>query len=421
MSDSTTAASASIPSVPTRSWVLLGFVAVAAVLFVVDRQVMSLLKTTLGDELGITDTQYGWLITAFMVPYTVMYLFTGTWADRWGTRKMSLLCIGTMSLATICTGLSTSFHQLLVWRVVLGVAEAGIMPTAILFVVNWFPKERRATAVSVKSPIGALGQMAAPPLVAFITLSLSWHFAFFIPGVIGIGVAIIWWCLDRTPPDFGEPVIKTKSPGILGLLKMRAIWPLLGVRLLSDPFWFFLLYWHAAFLQERLGFSLEQIGRWAWIPPACGSLGNLGVGLFSDWLVKRGFSLNRARSLPLVLAAALAPLAWLLPFSINPAMAIVLLAGLYLMCSSWLFLTNVFVADLVPRNAVATGVGLLSAMGGATAALFNLGAGTLVEHFGYTPILLGGALLHPAAALVFWRAYGGGRGRAPQPRSSAAS
>src|SRR3954468_16176907 len=134
--------------VPRRAWVLLGFVAVAAVLFVVDRQVMSLLKTTLRDATGLTDVQYGWLITAFMVPYTVMYLFTGKWIDRWGTRIMSLVFIGVMSLATVLMGFAKSFEEMLVARMLLGVAEAGIIPCSILFVVNWFPRHLRATTIS---------------------------------------------------------------------------------------------------------------------------------------------------------------------------------------------------------------------------------------------------------------------------------
>lgn len=395
-----------------RAWLLLALVAVAAVLFMVDRQVLSLLKTTLRDELGLTDVQYGWLITAFMVPYTVMYLFTGGWIDRWGTRTMSLVFIGAMSLATVLTGLSREFTDLFLCRVLLGVAEAGIIPASILFVVLWFPKERRATAVAIKSPLAVFGTVSTPPLVAWITLEFGWRTAFVVPGLIGLLVAAGWWTLDRNPPDYGEPKSASTPPGAkrLGafglLLRNRRIWPLLAVRVISDPLWFFLLYWHAPFLQEQLGFSLAQVGRWAWILPLCGALGNLLTGLASDKLVARGLPLWRARTLPLLGATVLAPLAALLPFVHTAGVAIALLALLYILCNAWVFLSNVFVADLVPRENVATAVGLLSAMGGATSALFNLGAGWMVTHAGYAPLFWIGALLHPLAAVVLWRAYG---------------
>lgn len=405
-------ASAPAPVIPLRAWVLLGLVAVAAVLFMVDRQVLSLLKTTLRDELGLTDVQYGWLITAFMVPYTVMYLFTGGWIDRWGTRTMSLVFIGAMSLATVFTGMARGFTDLFLCRVLLGVAEAGIIPASILFVVLWFPKQRRATAVAIKSPLAVIGTVSTPPLVAWITLEFGWRMAFVIPGLVGLFVAAGWWLLDRNPPNYGEPAPAAPAPGAkrLGafglLLGNRRIWPLLAVRVISDPLWFFLLYWHAPFLQEQLGFSLAEVGRWAWILPLCGALGNLLTGLVSDKLVARGLPLLRARTLPLVGAAVLAPLAALLPFVHSAGLAIALLALLYVLCNAWVFLSNVFVADLVPRENVATAVGLLSAMGGATSALFNLGAGWVVTHAGYAPLFWFGALLHPLAAVVLWRAYG---------------
>lgn len=392
-------------AIPVRAWLLLVFVAAAAVLFVIDRQVLSLLKTTLRTEVGLDDVHYGWLVTAFMVPYTVMYLFTGAWLDRWGTRAMSVVFIGAMSLATVATGLSSDFTGMAAGRVLLGVAEAGIIPASILFVVQWFPRHRRATALAIKSPIAVLGQVITPPLVAWLTLTWSWRATFFLPGLIGFGVAGAWWLLDRNPPDYGEPRVREARPGLLGLLRRRELWPLLASRLLSDPFWFFLLYWHAGFLQERLGLTLAQVGRWAWIPPLCSSLGTLAAGVLSDRLVARGFALRRARTLPIVGATVLAPLAILLALGGSPALAIGLLGGLFMMCGAWISLTNILVADLVPRNSVATAVGLLSALGGVTSALFNLLAGPLVAQAGYVPPLLAGALLHPLAAVVVWRAY----------------
>jgi len=401
------AGAAITPFAPRRAWVLLGFVAIAAVLFVVDRQVMSLLKTTLRDEIGLTDVQYGWLITAFMVPYTVMYLFTGAWIDRWGTRIMSLVFIGVMSLATVLMGFAKSFETMLAARMLLGVAEAGIIPCSILFVVNWFPRHLRATAISIKSPLGAIGQVATPPLVAWVTLSFGWHMAFIIPGVIGLGVAAMWYALDHGAPDYGGNATDANAPrpSPWRLLADRTLWPLLAARVVSDPFWFFLLYWHAGFLQEHLGLTLAQVGQWAWIPPLFNTLGNVTGGVFSDRLIARKWPVRQARALPLVAVTVLAPLAWLLPFSPSVGVAIILLTGLYVMCGTWLTITNVFVADLVPRSSVATGVGVLSAVGGATSALFNLGAGWLVGHFGYTPLLLVGGLMHPLAAIVIWRAY----------------
>ena len=403
------------PDVPVRAWTLLGLVAIAAVLFMMDRQVLSLLKTTLRDEIGLTDVQYGWLITGFMVPYTVMYLFTGGWIDRWGTRVMSLVFIGTMSAATLLNGLARNFEEMFLCRVLLGAAEAGIIPASILFVYTWFPDDRRATAAGIKSPIALVGTMSTPLLVAFLAENFGWRVAFVIPGVVGLFVAAGWWWLDRNPPHYGVPK-KAAAPrvGAFALLRQRRIWPLFAARILSDPFWFFLLYWHAPFLREKLGVSLGDLGRWVWILPLGGSLANLGAGLFSDRLIARGLPLFKARVLPLLLTAGIAPLAWLIPQAGSIRVAVLLFAALYVMCYAWTLLTNLFVADIVGRENVATGVAVLSAMGGATSAAFNLTAGWLVTHAGYTPLFIAGSLLHPLAAIVLWRAYY----RRPEPATA---
>jgi len=401
--------------VPVRAWTLLGLVAIAAVLFMMDRQVLSLLKTTLRDEIGLTDVQYGWLITGFMVPYTVMYLFTGGWIDRWGTRVMSLVFIGTMSAATLLNGLARNFEEMFLCRVLLGAAEAGIIPASILFVYTWFPDDRRATAAGIKSPIALVGTMSTPLLVAFLAENFGWRVAFVIPGVVGLFVAAGWWWLDRNPPHYGVPK-KAAAPrvGAFALLRQRRIWPLFAARILSDPFWFFLLYWHAPFLREKLGVSLGDLGRWVWILPLGGSLANLGAGLFSDRLLARGLPLFKARVLPLLLTAGIAPLAWLIPQAGSIRVAVLLFAALYVMCYAWTLLTNLFVADIVGRENVATGVAVLSAMGGATSAAFNLTAGWLVTHAGYTPLFIAGSLLHPLAAVVLWRSYY----RQPEPAAA---
>ena len=403
------------PDVPVRAWTLLGLVAIAAVLFMMDRQVLSLLKTTLRDEIGLTDVQYGWLITGFMVPYTVMYLFTGGWIDRWGTRVMSLVFIGTMSAATLLNGLARNFEEMFLCRVLLGAAEAGIIPASILFVYTWFPDDRRATAAGIKSPIALVGTMSTPLLVAFLAENFSWRVAFVIPGVVGLFVAAGWWWLDKNPPQYGVPK-KAAAPrvGAFALLRQRRIWPLFAARVLSDPFWFFLLYWHAPFLREKLGVSLGDLGRWVWILPLGGSLANLGAGLFSDRLIARGLPLFKARVLPLLLTAGIAPLAWLIPQAGSIRVAVLLFAALYVMCYAWTLLTNLFVADIVGRENVATGVAVLSAMGGATSAAFNLTAGWLVTHAGYTPLFIAGSLLHPLAAVVLWRSYY----RQPEPAAA---
>lgn len=401
----------SLRPIPPRAWALLLLAGVAGMLFYIDRQTLSVLKTTLKTEQGWSDTQYSWLVTAFMVPYTLCYLVTGQMIDRWGTRRMMPLFLGTMSLATLLCGLTGNLWTLGACRFVLGAAEAGIVPAVLVAIVTWFPYDRRGMANTFNKPLTVAGQVLVAPLAVWITLEFGWRWAFVLPGLLGIGAAKLWWLLDRNPPHYEDPQPAGAPVSFREVLRTRAIWGVMAARVISDPLWFFLIFWQPSFLQENLGMSLDKFGRIGWIPAAA-SVGFIMVlGVVSDWLIGRGWTPAASRVRILILTAALAPAVLALQWVDHQGLALTLLTIVQIMTATWLSMTGLLISDLVPRRMVGTAVAVMSAFGAATGAIFNLGVGPLIETIGYSTLLVVCSLLHPAAAGILWWSYA----RKPMP------
>ncbi len=371
---------------------------------------LGILKTTLGKEISLTNQQYSLLVTAFMVPYTAAYFFVGDWIDRWGAKAMLAICVTLMSLATIASGLASSLPPLLGARFVLGLAEAGVVPAITVAIFSWFPSARRAFAYSLANTVQQSAYILCPPFVAAVTLALGWRWTFLLPGSLGLLVVLAWLAVNRAagkaPTQPTETRVAAPDSESSWWQRMRGLWGnpavrwLIVARIISDPFWFFFQYWQTAFLQERVGLSLERVGQLAWIPPLAYMVTSLGFSALSDRLIARGWRADSARLVLLVGATALAPATFLLPQVTSVASAMILVTLVWIMCATWLNMSSVFMGALVPRTSLASAIGLMSALGGITSILFNAVVGTLIDHFGYDLPLYFGAFLHPVAALL---------------------
>lgn len=393
-------------TIPGRAWALLILAGVAGMLFYIDRQTLSVLKSTLKTDQGWTDTQYSWLVTAFMVPYTLCYLVTGQMIDRWGTRLMMPLFLGAMSVATLLSGLASSLWSFGTCRFILGAAEAGIVPAVLVAIVTWFPEDQRGMANTFNKPLTVAGQVLVAPLAAWMTAEFGWRWAFMAPGLLGIAAAKLWWVLDRDPSAAGPPVRHGPHVSFGEVVRTRAVWGVLLARIISDPLWFFLIFWQPGFLQEELGMSLEKFGRVGWIPAAVSVVFIMALGVVSDHLIRKGWAPAASRVRILILTAALAPAVLVLHWVKGHALALALLTVVQIMTATWLSMSGILISDLVPRRMVGTAVAIMSAFGAATGAAFNLVAGPLIQSVGYGTILGIGCLLHPLAAGVLWWCYG---------------
>lgn len=398
------------PVIPFRAWLILALMTFDYVLGMIDRNTVSILKTTLKAEFSLTDPQYSILVTAFLVPYAIFYPICGRLVDRFGSRSTFTAFVAIWSLATIAAGFAQTFEQLVLTRIVLGAAEAGLLPATIYSLVRWFPRAKLATVYAIKNPLQALGPIAAPPLIVYLALGYGWRAAFIIPGVVSLVFAMFWWFADRNPPDYGEaPVVsEAAKPGLLALLRNRALVGILAARFVTDPVWFFFQNWQAGYLQERLGYSLAQVGSLLWIPPVVNMAAVFVTAAWSDRMIKRGVVPVQSRLRVVGWVTILAPAIAILPFVRSPLPVVALLTITYILGFTWLYLSNIMMADLFPKGQVASAVGLVNFFGTAGAALFNFLVGSYIEDFGYLGVFLFLALLYPTGAFILWRFYGRG-------------
>lgn len=397
-----------------RPWLILLLCGLAGMLFYIDRQTLSVLKTSLKGSLGWSDVDYGWLVDAFMGCYTIGYLFTGRWVDRWGTRRMMPLFFGLMSLSTVGCAYVRHLGAMAACRGLLGLAEAGIVPAVLVAIFQWFPETQRGLAATIREPLNVAGQIIVIPMAVAFTERWGWQYAFLVPGLSGLILAGAWWCLDRPRRSDGPvasfpaaPFGRPHPTSYLAALRRREIWGIIAARMISDPLWFFFLYWEPGFLQERVGLSLGELRQIGWIPTAVATLSLILFGFCSDRLIaRRGCAPARSRRLILQGISVLAPVMLALPVVRSHALAIALLCVARVMMLGWLSLSTLFMADLVPQPLIGTSVALMSAFGAAMALLCNTFVGPAITRFGYGPIFYVGAAAYPLAALILWQCYG---------------
>jgi MFS transporter, ACS family, hexuronate transporter len=362
------------PHAPPFRWTVCALLFLATTVNYIDRQILGILAVPLQSELAWSEAQYGLIVTSFQVAYAIGLLCFGRVIDIAGTRLGYTLAIGLWSLAATAHGFVRSAAGFAGARFVLGLGQAGNFPAAVKAVGEWFAPHERAFAVGLFNSGSTVGAIITPLLVPWIALRYGWQTAFIITGLAGLLWIPLWLLLYRRPSPIAQPSTTSVQSGWLTLLAYRQTWALLIARFLTDPVWWFYLFWGPKFLQSRFGLTLDQIG-----PPLVGIylISNAG-GLFGGWLsslmLKRGMSVDASRKLAILACALL-----VVPVSFSTLMsstwAAVLVIGLaaagHQGWSSNMFAT---IADLYPPHAVASAAGL-SGFGGA---LGGMAAATLV-------------------------------------------
>lgn len=392
-----------------RRWIILAIIFGAIVLNYIDRQIVSILKPTLKSEFQLDDRGYAMLINIFTVCYAVMYPVTGWLVDRFGSGRMMLAGVVTWSIACLGAGFTRTFGQLVFFRGVLGAAEPTAFPAHLRVVTTWFPGSLRATANAVCVAGSSIGAIIAPPLVAWLAISFNWHMAFLVPGVAGLCIGLLWWFIYRDPPpDIAREATGLEVPAAgpafswPQLWRTRSLWGVLLCRFVSDPVWYFCLFWLPGYLQEKSGLTLAQIGMVGWIPFLVADLGGVGSSIWSDSLVRRGQTPLRARKLMLTGMAALGPVCILTPRLPHAVATLAIFSVVGAVCLSWLFSLSVVIAEAFPARNAASVLGIAAGCGAAGAMVFNAFVGEVMQTVGATRIFVVMAFVHPLASVILW-------------------
>ncbi|HEU0276620.1 MAG TPA: MFS transporter [Rhodanobacteraceae bacterium] len=409
------ASPATAPAVVGRyRWRVCALLFAATTLSYLDRQVLGVLAPFLQARLGWTDLDYGYIVSAFQIAYALGLVGTGALIDRFGTRIGYALAIGVWSLAAMAHALAGNVAAFIAARFALGLGEAGNFPAAIKTVAEWFPLRERALAAGIFNAGASVGAIAAPLLVPWITLHWGWRASFLLTGALSL-VWVAHWLYSYRAPDRqprlsaaerayieadSGPRHATKIPW-LPLLRYRQTWAFLAGKFITDPVWWFYLFWLPKFLHSTYGLNLVALG-----PPLiaiflCADAGSVAGGWAAGWMLHRGWSPARARKTAMLICA-LAVVPVILAAKASNLWVAVAVVGLATAAhQGWSANLFTLVSDMFPREAVASVVGIGGFGGAVSGALVSTAVGLVLElSHSYVPVFVLAGSAYVVALLV---------------------
>ena len=369
-------------------WVICALLFFGVTKNYMDRQVLGVLKGTLQHDLGWNDIDYGNLVFAFQAAYALGMIFVGRLIDRLGTRIGYAVAMVFWSLASMGHALANSLAGFMIARCALGFGEAGVFPASIKCVAEWFPKKERALATGIFNAGTNIGAIITPLVVPWIVVHWGWRWAFIGTGSLGFAWLILWLLLYRKPrehplcTDREREYIESDAESVNGkikwaqLLPHKQTWAFAAGKFMTDPIWWFYLFWIPDYLQREHGLHLMQIGLPILVIYVISDAGSIAGGWLSSRLIRRGLSVNASRKCAmLVCALSVLPIAIVYRISgLWPATLVIGLAA----AGHQGFSANLFTlaSDLFPSRAVASVVGI----GGMAGAIGGMLIAEIVGH-----------------------------------------
>jgi len=373
-------------------WWIGGLLFASTIINYLDRQTLSLLAPFLKLQYHWTNTDYANLLIGFRVAYSIGQTVFGRLMDRLGTRRgLSITVLG-YSIVSICTSMATGFRSFAAFRFLLGAGESGNWPAATKAVSEWFPKRERGLATALFDSGSSIGGAIAPFLVLWIYFRWGWRPAFVVPGLLGFVWLIIWRSAYHLPEEHPRISVEERAmilrdreddavvtSGIrlrwIELLKLPQTWGSIIARSFTDPVWFFVADWFPIYLVAK-GIPLKQSVLAIWVPFVAADLGNFFGGIASGYLIKRGWSVGKARK-ALVVFGAFGMLLLIPTIFTTQLLLIVPLFALATFCyAAYSTIANVLPSDLFRSDSVAS----VSGMGGTAAGIGTIIAFKLVGY-----------------------------------------
>ena len=411
----TASAAAAAPTVQIGRyrWVVVALLFTAMIVNYVDRQTLGFLKGDLSKEYGWSETNYADLVFWFQATYAVSYIVWGRIMDRIGARWGFGIAFLIWQIGHIATAGAQSLNHFIMTRLVLGVGEGGAFPGGIKAMTEWFPKKERAFATGLFNAGTNIGAIVTPLVIPMVALAWGWRACFIVTGIAGLLWLPIWLLVYRRPrenprvtaaelahieSDPADPVEKTPW---LQLLRYRETWAYAIGKFLIDPIWWMFLFWLPDFLAKRHGLDLKTFGLPVVAIYLMSDVGSVGGGWFSSRMIKRGWSINRARKTVMLVCALLAVPVAFAAMASNLWVAVVIIG--VATAAHQGFSANLYTlpGDVFTRSAVGSVVGIggmIGAIGGMAMAKY---AGYVLDKIGsYTPIFVLAASAYLLALLA---------------------
>jgi MFS transporter, ACS family, aldohexuronate transporter len=386
------AAASAVSKVKHLRWYICGLLFFATVVNYIDRQVLGALAPELKRTLGWTESEYSQIVIWFQIAYGAMFVVWGGVIDRIGVKLGFAIAIVIWSFAGMGHALVATAFGFSVARFMLGVGEAANFPGALKTVAEWFPKRERALATGIFNAGTNVGAIIAPAAALLLSAHYGWRSAFLFTGAVGLLWLIFWWRYYQRPEDHPrlseeefklmregeEVVVKEKTPW-LPLLGYRQLWAFAFGKMLTDPVWWFYLFWLPKFLDQNYGVKGTALIPYVTAVYLIADVGSVGGGWISGALIKRGWTVNWARKTAMGLFAVTIPVVILAYYSTNAWVAVLLIgfaAGAHQGWSANLFTLT---TDMFPRKAVGSVVGIGSCAGSIGGTLLPLYAGKVLD------------------------------------------
>jgi ACS family hexuronate transporter-like MFS transporter len=383
-------------------WVICAILFFATTINYMDRQVLGILAPTIQREIQWSEAEYGAIVSWFTLAYAFGYLGAGRLMDRIGTRMGFSIAVVFWSLSAMAHSLARSVTGFSLARLALGVGESGNFPASIKTVAEWFPVRERALATGIFNAGTNVGAIITPLVVPWIALNWGWRTAFIAVGSLGFIWLAFWLAIYRRPaehPRLGKAelaYIQSDAPDAPAtirwsrMLRRRETWAFAIGKFMTDPIWWFYLYWLPKFLDARYGIKLAQVAAPLIVIYLLADVGSVGGGWLSGALIKRGWTVNAARKTAMLIAALL-----ILPTTFAPAAQglwlSVSIVGVAAAAHQW-WSANIFTltSDMFPNQAVGTVVGIGGFAGAMGGVLFQRVTGLVLQANGnnYVPIFI---------------------------------
>ncbi|MGX5856804.1 MFS transporter [Dyadobacter jiangsuensis] len=377
-------------------WRVVALLFCATTINYLDRQVLGLLKPTLEADFGWTESDFSHIVMAFQAAYAFSLIGFGAIIDKIGTKIGYVISVVVWSVAAMLHAVATGTFSFGFMRAILGLGEAGNFPVAIKATAEWFPKKERALATGIFNSGANIGAVVAPIMVPWILGVYGWQEAFLITGALGFVWLIFWWRFYELPAkqsrinkaeydyihsDNEADTSKEAPVKWLQLFKIRQTWAFVFGKMLTDPIWWFFLYWLPSYFAEAFKLNLSKPSPELVIVYTATTVGSIGGGYLSGYFIKKGWPVFRARKTSMLIFAFLVMPIMAAQYTTNIWQAVVLISLAAAAHQAWS--ANIFTtaSDMFPKKAVSSVVGIGGMAGSVGGILFPLLVGIILDNY----------------------------------------
>ena len=382
-------------------WTICALVFFATTINYLDRVVISLLKGDLEKDFNWSESDYADLVVVFQLAYAFGMLGAGSLIDKFGTKIGYTISLTAWSIVGVLTAFAKTTFGFGIARAGLGLSESGNFPAAVKTIAEWFPKKERALATGIFNSGTNVGAILAPLSVPFIAEFWGWQWAFIITGAIGFLWLILWITIYDTPAkhkkvtpeelayinsdqdEQTEDQTSTEKISWFKLLTFRQTWAFVIGKMLTDPIWWFYLFWLPAFLKAEYGLEGSAASLPVAVVYTIASVGSIFGGWLPLNLIKKGFPVFRARKTSMLIYAFCAVPAVFIQYLGSMGLWLAVLSIGFATSAHQAWSANIFttVSDMFPKKAVASVIGIGGMAGGLGGMAFSKLAGKLFDHY----------------------------------------